>query len=448
MGQLRDNYQEQRERIITRAVSDSATPFGCCNFFDQCGDGDLMSLYYRGELGLLDLMNFQPTKVCHKVVEYISYVRPQMVGGNPTPGYLTDVCADPNGIEYGACKLDITDFGYLGRTSKERNIQISEKYCETSPRYRIDGTPVRRESEWDMLFTMDTMLDDVRRLLITGNSATPHQFDGLERLVRDGYTECNGMLDSMVVNWAGNPMSGGAGITFNGAAVPATVNIVDVLRSANRRINQRIDWSPVLRSQRMRPGQKILIMPTDWIDCLLNFYTCWSVCPTGVDITQFINTLDARDFRRGLEGGMFGDGEIMLDREIIPILAYDWELIKGPKTADMYLLTLGVGNQRFWEGDFLSADNALANINAIRGDMEVSGGYFPTDGGRVLGKMDFTNLCTKIKLWMTLRLFLRAPWAQMRIQSVQCENPLGVLSPDPLATSFYPATSFASAVCP
>ena len=449
MGQLRDNYLEQRERLIQRAVSDAATPFGCCNFFDQCGSGDLMSLHFRGQLGLLDLLNFRPTDVCHKVVEYISYVRPQMNGDTPTAAYLADVCADPNGIEYGACHLDVTDFGYLGRLSKERNVQISERYCETSPRYRLDGTPVARESEWDMLFTMDALLDDIRRMVITGNDATPGQFDGLEQWVRNGYTECGGLLDSMVVNWAGNPMTGGAGITFNGTPVAATYDIVDILIAANRRINQRIGWSPVLRSQTLRLGQKILVMPNDWIDCLLNFYTCWSVCRDGQTVDEVnLDSLDARDFRRGLEGGMFGDGEIMLGREIIPILGYDWELIKGPKTADMYLLTIGVGTQRFWEGDFLTAENALANINAIRAQAAVTGGYFSTDGGRILGKQDFTNLCATIKLWMTLRLFCRAPWAQLRVQNVQCEQPLGILSPDPLETSFFPATSFASAVCP
>lgn len=453
MGQLRDNYEETREKLIQRAVSDAATPFGCCNFFDQCGDGDLMSLHYRGTLGLLDLMNFQPTDMCLRKVEFIYYNRPAMSGGNPTAAYLSDVCADPNGIEYGACELDVSSFGYLGRTSKERNVQIAEKYCATSPRYRLDGTPVARESEWDMIFTMDTLLDDVRRMMITGNASTPGQFDGLERWVRDGYTQCGGsvnsMLDSMVINWNSNGMTGGSGITFNGKAVGTGFDIVDILLAGNRRINQRIGWSPMLRAQNIRPGQKVLLMPSDWIDCLLNFYTCWSVCRDGQTVDSVsLDSLEARDFRRGLEGGMFGDGEIMLGREIIPILGYDWELVKGSNIADMYLLTLGVGTKRFWFGDFLSAANALANINAIRAQAATTGGYFDTDGGRVLGKQDFTNLCMKIKLWMTMRLFCVAPWAQMRIQNVTCSQPLGFLSPDPLEQPGYPASSFSSAVCP
>ena len=29
MGQIRDNYEEQKEKLIQRAISDAATPFGC-----------------------------------------------------------------------------------------------------------------------------------------------------------------------------------------------------------------------------------------------------------------------------------------------------------------------------------------------------------------------------------------------------------------------------------
>lgn len=459
----RDSYQRNRDAIIeaaiqqglitndlvNRAVANTATPFGCCNFFDQCGDGDLMSLHYRGTLGLLDLMNFMPTDVCKKVVEFITYVRPEQSGGNPTAAYLSDVCANPNGIEYGSCDLTVEDFGYLARQSDERNIQIAKRYCETSPRYRLDGQPVNSEFEWDMLFVMDALLDDVRRMMITGNATTTGQFDGLQRWVRTGYTQCLGMIDSHVVNWNSNQMTGGAGMTYNGNAISANVDIVEVLEAINRRINQRIGWSPVLRSQTLRPGQKVLLMPNDWIECLLDFYTCWSVCEAGQTVSEVsLNSLDARAFRRELEGGMFGDGEIMLGKEVIPILGYDWELINGgtPNTADMYLLTLGVGTQRFWEGDILDAQNAMSNIRDMQS--AIGQGYFETDGGRVLGKEDLSNLCRTLKLWMTLRLFCRAPWAQARIQDVRCINALGdPLSADP-ESDYFVTPSFSPANCP
>jgi hypothetical protein len=240
-------------------------------------------------------------------------------------------------------------------------------------------------------------------------------------------------------------MSGGAGLTYNGNAIPGSPNLIDILLDINSQINQRMSWSPMLKNQTMRVGQKILVMPTFMVRCLLDYYTCWSVCPDGEVPTKFINTLEAREFRKDLDGGLFGHGFIELDGEIIPILAYDWELIKGPKTGDIYFLTGAVGSFRIWEGEHLSAEVALReNLGAAMDDY----GFFSTDGGRVLGKVDVDNLCRVMKLWMSLRLFNKAPWAQARIQSVQCERPLGVLSSDPLATSFYPVTSFGSATCP
>lgn len=423
-------------------VSNSASPFGCCTFFDHCND-EIMSLTYRGALQLLDWMGFDVGEDCYRSVEFISYVRPDFVGGEATVGYLSNPCEDPNGIEFGSCKLTVEDFGLLGRKSKERNILKPAKYCKTYPRYRLDGERIANEFEWDMLFTMDTLLDDVRRMLITGNAATPGQFDGLERWVRTGYA-CT-PLDSFVINWAGNPMTGGAGITYNGAAITGSFELMDILLDINSQINQRISWSPMLRNQQMRLGQKILVMPTFMVRCMLDHYTCWSVCPDGTNPTKFLNSLDARQFRNDLLPGMFGAGFIELDGEVIPVLGYDWELIKGPKTGDIYFLTGGVGDFRIWEGEHLSSEVALRENLGGTADGQ---GFFSTDGGRVLGRVDTDNLCRVIKLWLSLRLFNKAPWAQARIQNVQCDRPLGVLSPDPLATSFYPTTDFTSAVCP
>lgn len=424
-------------------VGNEASPFGCCNFFDQCTD-EIFSLTYRGNLGLLDWMGFEVATECYRSVEFISFIRPDFVGGVATGAYLSDPCADPNGIEFGGCKLTVEDFGLLGRSSPVRKILKPEKYCKTYPRYRLDGMQVMDEREWDLLFTMDTLLDDIRRMLITGNATTSGQFDGLERWVRTGYS-CT-PLDSFVINWAGNPMTGGAGITYNGAAIAGSFNLVDILLDINSQINQRISWSPMLRNQNMQVGQKILLMPTFMVRCLLDFYTCWSVCSSGQTVDSVdLMSLEAREFRKDLNGGLFGHGFIELDGEIIPIMAYDWETIKGPKTGDIYFLTGAIGNYRIWEGEHLSATESL-RMNL--GESATGHGYFTTDNGRVLGKSDVDNLCRVFKLWMSLRLFCKAPWAQARIQSVQCNRPLGVLSPDPLQTSFYPTTSFASAVCP
>lgn len=418
-------------------VGTQASPFGCCNFFDRCTD-EILSLHYAGRLRLLDWMGFEVSDVCHKVIEFLTFVRPAYSTGNPTNGYLADPCTDPQGTEWGTAKLTLEDFGDYGRMGPVRKMMQPRFYCATDPRRRLDGTLISDEREWDMRITMDVLLQDIMRHLITGDASVAGQFDGLEQWVNTGYD--SSMLDSTVINWNGKDMGGGAGITWNGAAVGATYDIIDVLLEAIRRIRQRIMWSPQLSTQRIGLGDVILLMPSFMVNCLLDFYTCWRVCEGSQYNETVLQTYEARNFRNSLQGGMFGDGFITLDGIVIPIMAYDHELIKGPQTGDMYLLVGAVGSERIWMGEHLNADEA-ARLHSGQG-------YFSTDGGRVLGKIDTDNECTRMKLWMHPRLFCKAPWMQVRFERVKCTTIAGPISGDPTASSFYPLSSFAPAVCP
>lgn len=434
------------DQMVQRlTVSTQATPFGCCNFFDACTD-EIFSLYYKGVLDLLDWMGFNVTSDCYRSVEFIDYLRPEQVARTDTAGYVSDPCATPNGIEFGSCKLSVEDFGLYGRSGPSRKILKPERYCKTRPRYMLDGTPITSESMWDMMFTMDQMLNDIRVALVTGNNTTTGQFDGLQRWVKTGY-DCQA-LNSYVLNWNNNNMNGGAGITLNGAATNPNFNIVDWLLDLHRNIMQRISWSPLLRNQQMLAGDMILAMPTFMTRCLLDFFACWSVCP-GLQYEEIQKNLrEINDYRfNTLAGGMFGHGRIFLDGHEIPLLGYDWGLINGPTRGDMYLLTGAIGSQRIWEGEFLSADVAINELQ-IDGTTAADSGYFSQDGGRVLGKIDTDELCRQIKLWMSLRLWCMAPWAQVRIQNVVCQTPSGPLSPNPSDTSFYITSSFTPAECP
>lgn len=434
------NHMKQRLTVGTQA-----SPFGCCNYFDSCTD-EIFSLYYKGQLGLLDWMGFNVTNECYKSVEFIDYVRPEQSNGSDTAGYISDPCATPNGIEFGSCKLTVEDFGRYGRTGPTRSIMKPEFYCKTRPRYMLDGQPIESESMWDMMFTMDVMLNDIREDLVTGNATTTGQFDGLQRWVKTGY-DCQ-MLNSYVVNWNNNGLDGGAGITVNGAAAPATYNIVDYLLDIHRNIKQRISWSPMLSNQARSVGDTILLMPGFLARGLLDYYTGWTVEPGRQYEEMNFNALEARDFRLSLNGGLFGDGQISLDGDTIPILQYDWGMINGPTRGDIYYLTGQIGAQRIWEGQHLSAQAALDTLGTLYGGAGNAAGYFTSDNGRVLGKIDTDEQCYHTKLWMHPRLFCYAPWAQARIQNVAHHTPLGPLSPDPADTSFYPQSSFTAAVCP
>lgn len=437
------------KRPVLRALtlSTNATPFGCCNYFDRCTD-EIMTLHYSGSLGLLDWMGFNVSRECLKVVEFIAYQRPAQSGGNPTAGYLADPCADPNGIDFGTAKLQLEDFGRYGRKSPTRDIMKPERYCATDPVRRLDGVVVTNENEWDMRFALDVILQDISKDLVVGTPATAGQMPGLEYWVKTGYPGPNGkMLNSIVIDWNGNDFngSGGGAKTWNGAAIGAGFDVIDVLLDGFRKIKQRISWARQLANQPMQLGDMILVLPTFMSHCLLDAYSCWSVCGGSQYSPVNLQQSEVRTFRNNLisasnPANMFGAGYITLDNVTIPLMNWDWGLIKGPQRGDMYLLTGGIGGTRIWEGEHLSAEAAASEYGAE--------GYESFDGGRILGTTYLENECRVKKFWQHPRTFCRAPWAQIRFMDVECAAPGGVLSPDPSESSFFPqAGSFTSATC-
>jgi hypothetical protein len=175
------------------------------------------------------------------------------------------------------------------------------------------------------------------------------------------------------------------------------------------------------------------------VRCLLDAYTCWSVCDGQEYNEVAIQSYEARTFRTQLNGGMFGSGRIFLDGFEVPLIAYDWELIKGPTLSDIYMLVGNVGSVKTLMGEF---DDMRAVTSSFP-----EAGYFVTDGGRFLGWLDRDETCYTQTLEFRPRLVSWAPWLNARFQNVRCETPTGPLSPDPTATSFFPETSFDIAEC-
>src|SRR3970282_1339750 len=90
-------------------------------------------------------------------------------------------------------------------------------------------------------------------------------------------------------------------------------DIVDMLLALYRRYKQRIMWSPMLANQDVREGQVVLVLPQFLTECLLDKYTCGSVCAGRQYNEANLQTFEARTFRDRLMGGLFGAGMITLD---------------------------------------------------------------------------------------------------------------------------------------
>lgn len=432
-----------QERAIT-AVSSYPSLEGCCGLFDMCSDEDLMSLSFEGTSKFLDWIGWERTNVCLIKKNFVTWVRPEATeGGLRTSGYLTDPCGASLGVDWGKCDFTLEDFGKLRRHGPVRNVTNSGlRMCEQQPRYRLDGSPIDNDAEYDMRLAVEGIIQDLKRDVVSGSALTTGSFDGLERLVKTGYTDSAGhickMMDSIVVNWNSNTFAGGNGITWNGAAVANTFNFVDVLTAVVRQIRDRIAMSPALAAQPMGVGDIVIVAPTAILRCLLNAYTCWSVCPGAQYNEVNMQTYEARTFRQQLNGGLFGDGKIFIDGFEIPLVSYDWGLQKTATAGDLYVLTGRIGNVKLISGQYQDLSDASTDYPEAN--------YAYTDGGRMLTWVNREQTCVQREVEFHPRLLMWAPWAQARFQLVTCSQPGPVLSPDPWS-SYFPESSFIDPTC-
>lgn len=415
---------KKRANVTVPVVTPGAGLFGCDPLFDICTDSALMSLSFQGTAPFLDWIGWERTDVCVIKKAFINFVRAENSGGSASPGWLADPCADPNGYEVDYCDFTLTDFARLRRESPTRDITKAHlRYCDIQPRYRIDGSPITSQREYDFRLAVEVLLQDLKPMVINGNKTTAGQFSGLDVLVKTGYTDSDGsacpMMDSIVIDMNGRNMDGGSGMTWNGGALPSTgVGYIDILLHVYRRIRNRIQWAPALAAQNLRVGDMVLLIPGSFASCVLDAFTCWSVC--GDDVGP--DSLEARDFRNDLNGGLYGAGRIFLDGFEIPIMPFDWGLIKSGMTFDSYFLTGAVGNVKLLQGQY----NDLNSAQTDRPDK-----FAATDGGRLLTWAEDRHTCEVQVAEMQPRLLLWAPWAQARIMDTVCDVPGGILSSDP-----------------
>lgn len=434
------------QRKVERLTLDTdPTIYGCCGLFDLCDDNDLMSLSFAGTQKLLDAIGWRLTDVCKRRKQFITWRRPEQSEGSCTSGCVTDPCADGYGVEWGKCGIEVEDFGRYRRHSPVRDVTAPKRLCMEAPRYRLDGSMITNDREFDLRMVMEELTADFNRGIFTSTVATCG-WDGLQTLINTSYADVDSsydcsMLNSQIIDWNDNTMAGGAGITWNGNAVPATVDLVDVMLAVFRYVRDRIAMAAILSTQPMRVGDIVIVGPTFLLRCLLDLYTCWSVCP-GVQYNEISGTTkeQVNALRQQLNGGMFGDGRIYLDGFEIPLLAHNWSpLIGGPSHGDLYMLTRKVGSVPLIEGELLD----MRTVPATYPD----GVYSYTDGGKVLTWPIQDHTCLQEYAEFRPRLWMTGPWAQVRFQDVVCQ-PIGpVISPDPCETSFFPETCFTAASC-
>lgn len=450
-SRFRDIPQRNVERLTESSVADV---YGCCGVFDLCGDRDLLSLSFAGMDPLLDYIGWEMSDVCILERNFIDRVLPDEA---TREGWVGDACADPNTVDWAACAFRIEDFGRLRRAAPVQDVTKNHlRLCETQPRYRLDGSPITDDREWRAIYTAEVMAQDLRLMLIDGNAGTAGQFDGFEQLIKTGYTDFKGRrcsaMDSIVVNWNSNPLSGGAGMTWSDSRgtrnIAATASFTDVLRSIVRILKIRIKNSG-LGVMNLQFGDMVLVSTSEMAEAILDQFTCWSVCEGGQYNEANLNTLEARAFREALMGGTFraasgatiqAEGVISVNGLRIPLISYDWGLQTG-SYSDVYLITGSVGNRSVFSGQFNDMRQVPVNYpDAYK--------YSYTDGGKVLTYFENDQTCVQNVFEMQPRLVAPAPWTAARFTNVFAATPGGHIDGDPLDTSFYSGgPSFSVAAC-
>lgn len=389
--------------------------------FNLCGDNDVISTLVEDD-NLLRWLQWLPNNERTRFVKMLTWRGPDGSSWDvltPTVGYLAADCDEPNSVEWGKCETSMTK-GLYGRCGQDiAMVNIGYKYCDKEPIYRIDGSVINNDAEWQVALASAVLKNDISQHLITGDASVTNQFNGLENLIKTGYVDVQtgepcSQVDSIIYDWANQPIAGLAAVL---AEIIARIKLR--ARSAGG----------------VNVSQDITIMlPSFLRDCLVAEFACSGPCASGDGSTVMVIQADATSNRdRYLVGGANGDGWIPINGEPVSFLINDWIPFQscpgggaGSYVSDIYVLTRRIGNRTVLRGEFQDFSDGAAAMARAMGSNVVR----VTDGGRfvVYSKMD--ELCFNTCLVTRPGIYLSAPWVQARITDVCCSTNLAPLSPD------------------
>ena len=425
----------KKEAALTLSTSPSL--YGTSGLFGVCGSNDLLSLVVEDE-PFLDWLGWKANNEVDQFVKMLTYVGPAGTAAGSEGTGAAAACDDPAGVEYGAVSVLLPDKGRIKRAGPVRDLtENNRKLCDASPLFTKDGVQISDELMWSFGMAGMTLKQDLKRMVVVGNASTANEFSGLQTLVNTGYRDSRSgalakSMDSTVIAWTNHAMSW----QKNGTHV-----FVDYLIDVIRRIRQRAQVRGGIGA-----GDQVIVLPTFLRDQLLDSFTFWSIQP-GVAYNEVnFNSLEARTFRNGLNGGAFGMGQIFVDSMPVPIVTYDWSAIGQAApyfTGDVYVLTRRIGSMPVMWGQFIDMTQPAARFQEEAG----YGHYKAIDGGKFLAYWKTDNECTQAVLVMRPNVYLSAPWAQARFTNVAALRPLNPLSDDPTNT-YYAETNLVAATTP
>jgi len=412
------------------------TFFGCTTLFGICGPDDIINLSIL-ESKFSEWLGWRENNLCEQFIKMVNYMDVEgTAAGTAAAGdsAVSDPCSPPKSSEWGRCEILLGPKGTLSLCGEPINLlEQGERKCDKVPIYTIPtrdhpgGIRITNDLDWEAVTAMEAVKADLERLIITGSQFVPGEFDGLERLVNTGYADVHtgiscSSVDSTIVDWASDDMTG---------AVNNYGSIVNKITEIVRRIKQRVNYA---RLGNIRPGDMVIVLPSFLADCLLDEWACWGLCAGQQYNEVFRNSLDLRTYREGLNGGLFGDGQIEVDGFPIPLIRHDWMTIgqAAPNfCSDIYILTRQIGARRILYGQYMNLTTAGALAQQFGATH-----YRVIGDGKFIQLAKNENWCVQTCVALRPNIYLSAPWAQARITDVCCYSQLGPITPD-AQSSYY-----------
>lgn len=414
--------------LMRLTYNPTATPmfYNCCPpLFDLCTDEDIGVLFYEDSEPFLNWLRVREASACRIEQVYLQYMAMSGAStGTLASALPTNICEPGNFAEWGTVDYVLEGFGTLTLSAPVRkNGGADLPYCERAPRYTIDGLLIESQDDWDMHLLVNVLMQQMAIRLLIGNAATSFDHNGLQQIIKTGYTTQAGddapLLDSTVINWASQYMcspEGAAGVTVNGTALPAGQSLYKVLRDVFYRLRYRLRLAKLPMPQ---PGDIAIVMPEHAISCLIDCAVCWVEC--GGDFLR-MDSEAAVAARQDLMAGGIGFGIIRFDGFEVPIIPFNpWDyandrgyMDNADGSVDLYMLYRGPANRPVLTLEY----NDLSD-----------GTLDTTDEGQFQVWQEEDARCIQTSMATEWRIFLNAPWAQTVINNVACETTFGTFGP-------------------
>jgi hypothetical protein len=410
--------------------------YGRYSIFDPCAAGDIFGLQVSTH-GLPNWLGFRANRFYLRRVSFITWWGPEGTYGSTQTTGATAPCSDPPGWEYGNCGYNLYHKSWYARAGEALDPHtVVQDRCETTPRYRLNGTLITDDVEWQMNGIMNVLQQSVRRDLIHGSQANANEMNGIENLVKTGYRDdlnrpCP-RVDSNLIDWSNDDFDGdnnGYGNFFN--YLDELVTETEYRASAMGGIAET---------------DMVLLMPRFMATAMLDSYACYTTCgvTSTSDITDQALRADQRAARRDLNGGPLYDGrnavgfiQLKSGRRL-PIIVEDAMDITKPTVgrfaSDIYLLVRRIGSIDCFYGEYL--DLRVAENRMRRQDPDLT--MRADAAGRFMIKGKEDNFCHQLIMGTSPEVYLSAPWAQARIENVQVLRGRKPITGDPFQSEYMP----------